>query len=294
MSFPLSPALSGNANTAVADSYKDITLASFIMEMESKTGMALFVEKVPANKNAVIKQPVFAKVGTPVEDEISCLYAKTSSWALTQETLNITDRIYDNYEYCPEDYERLEVQGVIEEMDRQTRLALHYALDKKAMAAAIAAAGTTIATPVTSAATAKAALEAVRVLFVGKTNVQNPLVAVIPSTLSNYFVELGATRITAMGDQVFVTGEIMTIDGITLYIVDAAQLAAPTRVVFFAGKPVHYYYDKDTFDILEKDSPVPVTDPVTVINKNRVRQMELQGNFKVWSQNAERIVVTAA
>lgn len=290
MSFPMSAALRGNPNTAIADLYKDITLSSFLREMESKTGMALYVTKVSADKNVLIKQPVFAKVGTPVEDEISCLYAKTSSWNLTQETLNITDRIYDNYEYCPEDYSRLEVQGVIEEMDYKTRLALHYALDKKAMAAAIAAAGTTIAA-VTDAASAKAALEAVRVLFVGKTNVQNPLIAVIPSTLSNYFVELGATRITAMGDKVFVTGEIMTIDGITLYIVDSAQLASPTQVVFFAGKPVHYYYDKDTFDILEKDSPVP---DGKVINKNRVRQMELQGNFKVWSQNEERIIVTTA
>lgn len=175
-------------------------------------------------------------------------------------------------------------------MDRKVRLAMHYALDKQAMAAATAAAGTTIAA-VTDAASAKAALDAVRVLFVGKTNVQNPLVAVIPSTLSSFFVELGASRITAFGDKVFVTGEIMTIDGITLYIVDSAQLADPTKVHFFAGKPVHYYYDKDTFDILEKDSPVPVTDPVTVINKNKVRQMELQGNFIVWSQNEERIVV---
>jgi len=291
MSFPMSAGLRGNANTAVVDLYKEMTLKTFVIEMESKTGMSLYTELKSADKNILIKQPVFAKVGSPVEDPISCLYASTSSWALTQETLSIEDRIYENYEYCPEDYSRLEVQGVIEEMDRKVRLAMHYALDKQAMATAIAAAGTTLGTVVTSAATAKAALDAVRVLFVGKTNVQNPLIAVIPSTLSSFFVELGATRITAFGDQVFVTGEIMTIDGITLYIVDAAQLAAPTVVTFFAGKPVHYYYDKNTFDVLEKDSPVPGG---SIINKNKVRQMELQGNFKVWSQNAERIVVTTA
>lgn len=290
MSFPLSPALRGNANTAVSDLYKDITLGSFIIEMESKTGMSLYVDMVSANKNTIIKQPVFAAVGAPVEDEISCLYETTSSWALTQETLSISDRIYFSYEYCPEDYDRLEVPGVIEEMDRQAQLKMHYALDKQAMATAIAAAGTTIAS-VTDAATAKAALDAVRVLFVGKTNVQNPLIAVIPSTLSPFFVELGASRITAFGDQVFITGEVMTIDGITLYVVDAAQLASPTQVVFFAGKPVHYYYDKNTFSISESPAPIPEGKSV---NKNIVRLMELQGNFKVWSQNEERIVVTTA
>lgn len=288
MAFPMTPAERGNSNTAIADLYKDMTLQTFIIEMESKTGMSLYVDMISANKNTIIKQPVFAKVGAPVEDEISCLYEETSSWDLTQETLNITDRIYENYQYCPEDYDRLEVQGVIEEMDRQIRLAMHYALDKVAMATAIAGAGSTIAA-VTNAATAQAALDAVRVLFVGKTNRQNPLVAVIPSTLSPFFTELGATRYTTFGDQVFITGEIQTIDGITLYVVDAAQLTDPTKVVFFAGKPVHYYYDKNTFDVLEKDSPVPTG---KIINKNKVRQMELQGNFVVWSQNEERIVVS--
>lgn len=291
MAFPMDAALRGNPNTADIELYREMTLQTFIIEMESKTGMSLYVDMKSANKNILVKQPVFAKIGTPIQDEISCLYQKTSSWDLTLETLEIKSRIYENYEYCPEDYSRLDVNGVIQEMDRQIRLALHYALDAVAMATAIAAAGTTIA-GVTDAITAKAALDAVRVLFTGKTNVQNPLIAVIPSTLSPFFVELGASRITAFGDKVFVTGEIMTIDGITLYVVDAAQLADPTKVVFFAGKPVHYYYDKNTFDILEKDSPVPVTVPETVINKNRVRQMELQGDFIVWSQNSERIVVS--
>jgi len=288
MPFPLSAANRGNANTAAdIDLYKDMTLQTFIIEMESKTGMSLFVDMQSADKNVIIKQPVFDKVGAPVQDHISCLYAKTSSWNLTQETLLIQSRIYENYEYCPEDYSRLEVQGVIEEMDRRIRLDLHYALDKVAMATAIAAAGTTIAA-VTDAATAKAALAAVRNLFIGKTNVQNPLVAVIPSTMSDFFTELGASRITAFGDRVFVTGEIQTIDGITLYIVDAAQLDDPTKVVFFAGKPVNYYYDKNTFDIYE-DRVIPPTG--FIINKNMVRQMELQGDFIVWSQKEERIVV---
>ena len=288
MSFPMPPLLSGNANTADIDLYRELILSTFIIEMESKTAMSLYVDMISADKNILIKQPVFAKVGVPVQDDISCLYALTSSWALTKETLSISDRIYENYEYCPEDYSRMEVTGVIEEMDRQIRLAMHYALDRVAMATAVAAAGTTIAA-VTSAATAKAALDAVRALFIGKTNRQNPLVAVIPSTLSSFFTELGASRITAYGDDVFVTGEIQTIDGITLYVVDAAQLFDPTLVVFFAGKPVHYYYDVNTFDVLEKDSPVPTG---KIINKNKVRQMELQGNFIVWTQNEERIVVS--
>ncbi len=288
MAFPMTPAERGNNNTAIVDLYREMTIATFIKEMESKTGMSLYTEMKSADRNILIHQPVFLKVGVAVEDDISCLYAPTSSWDLTQETLEIKTRIYENYEYCPEDYSRLEVQGTIQEMDRQIRLALHYKLDQRAVATATAGAGLTIPA-VTDAITAKAALDAVRVAFVGKINVQNPLIAVIPSTLSTFFVELGAVRITAFGDQVFVTGEIMTIDGITLFVVDAAQLVDPTAVLFFAGKPVHYYFDKNSFDILEKDSPVPVG---SIINKNKVRQMELQGDFIVWTQNEERIILS--
>jgi hypothetical protein len=252
--------------------------------------MAFYTTSEPAQMYAKIFQPSLAITGTPIEDSISCLYELTTSFVATTESISIEDRIYDAYDFCEEDYKRVDksVESYLEETDRLIRLRLHYALDKKTMAAAIAAAGTTIAA-VTDSATAKAALDTVRDIFTGKTNMQNEITAVIPSTLMKYFIDIMASRVTVMGDSALLTGSVNTIDGINLVAAASGQLADPTKVVFFVGKPVNYYFDKNGMNLETYNAVVPTG---KAINKNFTRLIELQGQVVVWYGNAGRIIVS--
>lgn len=291
MPFP-SPVLQANANIWDANLYKEAFDMRFQDDFTSRLAINLITEFIPGNYSTKITRPTFEMTGEVVKDEVSCVRGGIASTEVGIEELVRKDRYYKSYQYCPDNVKRTDVgvEEFVRKADMKIKEAVLECMSKNAVDIAIANAGTTIAA-VTDAASALAALDAVTAQFSGYSESLSTT-AIIPSTLLPFFRELGATRITNLGDMFFQSGKLYDIFGVALRVVDAAKLTNPNAVLFVIGKPVKFYYETMGMGINEYQAHPDVA-AGQYVNTNLVREVLVEGDFHVWSGDEKAIVVAA-
>jgi hypothetical protein len=290
MSYPLSPAALANDNTWDASLYKEAFDIRWERDFTSQLAISMITEYIPGNYSTRIEIPTILLDGPAIKDTISCTRGTITPVDTGIEGFDREDRYYKSYEYCPDNIMRTKVsiESWVTEADRLLKLDVMYRMDKDAVDIAIASAGVTLPA-VTDAATAQDALDAVTAQYAAFSD-QLDVVAIIPSTMVPFFRELGAVRETVYGDQFFKSGTLYDIFGVKLRVVDAARLTDPDKVLFTVGKPVKFYYEKMGLGVTEF-AKTPDASIGEYVNTNRVREVLVEGDFHVWSQDEKRITV---
>lgn len=282
-----------NTNTHVDGVYSEARLNDFAELLEFQTASGRIAEITRNDFTAVIRKPVIDEdqVGVTLTDAIQAELPITAKAVVTDDPINMDKTLHGTYQLNPVNQAYI-VPDVQKKMSAVIDKKIRYALDKYVIDTAIAQAGNTIAA-VTDKATAEAAIDAVDELFTGYTNLEGEKKAIVAASKKKYFKHLASDRVSVMGDKVFLSGNLLMIDGIEFIFIQDAQLTDPSKILFVAGKPVGLWIDQAGFMNGERDAEV--TDKTAyAVNLNKVHFSSFNVKAHVWSAQRNRLVVSQA
>lgn len=289
--FPLGN--QANTNTHVDSVYREARLSDFaeLLEFQTASGRIATIERNAFT--AVITKPVIDEdeVGVSLTDAIQGELPITAKAVVTDEPIKMDKTLHGTYQLNPVNQAYI-VPDVQKKMAMVIDKKVRYRLDKYVIDTAIAQAGSTIAA-VTDKATAEAAIDAVDELFTGYTNLEGEKKAIVAASKKKYFKHLASDRITVMGDKVFLSGNLLMIDGIEFIFIQDSQLTDPSKILFVAGKPVGLWIDEAGF--MNGKRNAEVSDKAAyAVNLNEVYFSSFNVKAHVWNAQRNRLVVSTA
>lgn len=277
-----------NANVYHARLFREIAYTSFLEDLISATCGSM-ISNIHRNKfGAVIRQPEMdrSKIVVNKRDAYQC-ELDINSTIETDETIFTMGTALDaTFEICPWD-EAYTEPNLTQEAMRLVNEEIMLAVDNFILEEAIAQATNTVGA-ITDAASAEAVICEVEGMFVGLRSLPGTRVIVAANTMYAFFKELFVSRMTVLGDEVFLSGQLKTIAGWDICFIDSANHPDPTKVIFAVGKPLDTYIDEAGFSHGErfKESGDP-----TKVNLNKVYFHQLNIGTKVWNTNQVRLVI---
>ena len=174
-----------------------------------------------------------------------------------------------------------------QEAMRLMNIAMLYKVDAHILEQAIALATRTVG-PITDAATANAIVCEVEALYVGMQALPGTKVMIAANTMYPFFKALFTDRITVLGDEVLVTGQLKSIGGWDLVFVDESHHPDPTKVIFAVGKPLDTYIDEAGFSHGERFAE---TGDPNKIDLNKIYFHQLNIGTTLWKTNEVRLII---
>ena len=247
------------------------------------------ISDIHRNKfGAVIRQPEMdrSKIVIDEKDAYQCEVDVTSTIETDETIFTMQKTLSAAFEICEWD-EAYTEPNLSQEAMRLVNEEMILAVDKYILTEALAQATNTVAA-ITDAATAEAAVCEVEGMFAGLRSLPGTRVIVAANTMYGFFKELFVSRMTVLGDEVFLSGQLKSIGGWDICFIDAGNHPDPTKVIFAVGKPLDTYIDEAGFSHGEryKESGDPAK-----INLNKIKFHQLNIGVKLWKTNEVRLVV---
>lgn len=278
-----------NSNVYHAELFREIAFTSFVEDLLSAT-VADMISDIHKNMfGAVIRQPEIdrTKIVINERDAYQC-EVDINSTIETDETVFTMDKTLDaTFEVCPWD-EAYTTMNLTAEAQKIVNEEMILAVDKYILDKALNLATLTVPA-IADAATAKAAVTAANVAFIGKRANKGMKTIVAAASMYPFFEELFTSRISVLGDSVLLSGELATISGWNVVFTDDAQMTNPAEVIFAVGKPLDTYIDEAGFSSIT-DRYKESADS-TKVNLNKLHITQLNIGSTLWKGNEPYLLI---
>lgn len=269
--------------------FNEIAFTSFVEDLYSAT-CASMISDMHMNKfGAVIRQPEMdeSKFIVTESDAYQCELNINSTLETDETIFTMEKTLHTAYEVCQWDEAYTEV-GLSQEASRIMNEKFILAVDAYVLNRALALATNTVAA-ITDAASAEAVICEVEAMFVGLRSLPGSRVIVAANTMYPFFKELFTTRMTVLGDDVFLSGQLKTIGGWDICFIDQSHHPDPTKAIFAVGKPLDTYIDEAGFSMGVRDKQGTTPNDV---NLNKIHFKQLNIGVTIWKPNQVRLVVS--
>lgn len=275
-----------NLNVYDAELFREIEFTFFQEELLPKTVAAMISEMEMNKFGAIIRAPQFdrSKIVVSVDDAYQCTVTQNSTLETSSETFTIDKTLSSAFDVCPWD-EAYQTMNITAEGNKVMNEQMLFAIDTYVLGQALAQATNTL-TAIVDDATAQTAVTEANTYFAGLAATPGSKVIVAPNTMYSFFQDLFIDRMTIVGDNVLLTGNLETIGGWTIAFVDASIHPDPTKVIFAVGKPLVTYIDELGYN--EEWRYVESGDP-TITNRNKRYFRQLNIGTKIWSSKQSQI-----
>lgn len=280
-----------NTNVYHDRAFREMSYTSFLEDLYERTG-ARMISNFHLNKfDAVIRKPEFdrSKIVVGMDEAYQCEIESNSNIETSEEVLQMDKTLHTTYQICQDD-EAYITLPIREEASKETNRKFLLAIDAYIFGKVFELA-TETTDPITDIATAESVTVGVSGNFIQYESVPGQKVIIAPHTMYAYFRNMFTDRIDVMGDDVFQTGQLRTIDGWTIYFVAQSQLPAADAdsVIYAIGKPVDTFIDEAGFmeGSVRKQGSTP-----DHVNFNFLFYKKLNLVSHIWAENLPRVVIS--
>lgn len=289
MPGPLGGRNQWNSNVYSDEIFREIDSMAFLEDLKSKTCASRVAEITTNAFAAVIHQPTINRDAIQVGrvDAYQCEIEVNSTIETSDDAVFMQDQLYTVLEICEFDEAYTEV-NLTQEARREMNYKMALAVDEYILKE-MATQSLNFVGPIVDSATADSIVTEVETMFIGYESVPGQKVIIAGQSMYPYFRNLFVDRITALGDEVLVTGKLMTIAGWEVCFTADSQMPDPSFAFFAVGKPLNLYIDEAGFgeDVRWKQGSTP-----EAINFNKIHYRTLNLVAKLWTANAPRLVVS--
>lgn len=284
------------ANTIAPEVFREVFSTTLQERTRTNTVAGIITKMRMGEFGATFNNPYRSETvttsGTSASVDDRLCEIDVQPFTVTNEKVELLDYISSAEEIC-ETNEAYTIVDLDADRMKEMTQAMIEAVDRKVLADASTQAVLATTTPVTDAATAKAAAQEIVAFLSGFAGGMSNRFMVMGNSTYQYFIDLVSQVATPFGDRTLETGDVFTYLGMEVIVVRDSQMPAGVTILSGIKGAIDLYWDQ--FGVREGRRQLTPTgpNPELKVSLKDARYRLIYLAVKIWFTNLDKVVTSA-